>query len=140
MSANRIDANRPVAERVIDGDTHTVILDLAPIAAGLINDIALAMRGRGHLFTVLANNRVGSPEHTAVRDEILRILQRSTALQPVLGPDQADELASDLFEASAEPPWCGCGEAYATRVDGDCEACGNRSDVAGASIAQLRAV
>lgn len=116
MTANRIDANRPHAEKVIDGDSHTVTLDLAPIAAGLLNDIALALRGNGHLMTLLANNRVGSLEHTRIRRQILNRLEQGTALQLQLGPDQAMDLAGDLFNAAEEPERCAgyCdGENYA---------------------------
>jgi len=137
---HKIDANRPVASQVIDGDTIAVTLDLEPIAAGLLNDIAQALRTRGHLFTILANNRVGSHEHTAIREQILTILKAGTALQVTLGADQAEALATDLWEATTEPNWCACAENYATRPDGNCDSCGATADVADASYGQLRAV
>lgn len=137
---NRIDANRPVAAQVIDGANHAVTLDLEPIAAGLLNDIAQALRTRGHLFTLLANNRVGSHEHTAIREQILTILRSGTALQVVLDASQAEALAADLWEATTEPAWCSCAENYATRPDGNCDGCGAAADVAEASYNQLRAV
>ncbi len=147
MSAltDRIDSKCPTAERLIDGGDHRVLLNLEPIAAGLINDIAMALRTRGHLFTVLANNKVGTPEHTAVRRQILELLSMSGRhpLQVVLGALQADELACDLFAAAAEPPFCegACGgENYAVRADGLCEPDGEAADLREADVAQIRSV
>jgi hypothetical protein len=122
MSHNRIDAHRPVATKVIDGDSYTVELDLSPIAAGLLSDIALALRGNGHLMTLLANNKVGSLEHTRLRRAILQRLEMTSALKLTLGPDQAEQLAGDLFDAMEEPARCegACGgENYAV-YDGLC--------------------
>ena len=122
----RIDANRPTATQVVDGDSYTVELDLTPIAAGLLNDIAVALRGNGHLMTLLANNRVGTPEHANVRASILARLQATRALTLQLGPDQAHDLSGDLWTASAEPSRCEgyCdGENFASIGDlcGDCD-------------------
>jgi hypothetical protein len=122
----RIDANRPTATQVVDGDSYTVELDLTPIAAGLLNDIAVALRGNGHLMTLLANNRVGTPEHANVRAQIIARLQATRALTVQLGPDQAEALSEDLWTASAEPSRCEgyCdGENFASIGDlcGDCD-------------------
>jgi hypothetical protein len=125
MSHNRIDANRPTATRIVDGDTYTVEVDLSPIAAGLLSDIALALRGNGHLMTLLANQKVGSLEHTRIRRAILQRLEMTSALKLMLGPDQAEELAGELFEAMEEPSHCEgpCGgENYAT-TGGLCTGC-----------------
>jgi len=141
---SRIDANRPKAERVTDADTYTVTLDLTPIAAGLLNDIALALRGNGHLMTLLANNRVGTPEHASVRDSILARLAHTSALHVQLGPDQAMDLSGDLFDAAGEPDRCeggACGgEFYTTRADRLCERDGHAADLAEAGYTVLRAV
>lgn len=138
MTANRIDANRPTAERVIDGDNYTVTLDLTPIAAGLLNDLALALRGNGHLFTLLANNKVGSLEHTNLRASILARLQATTALQVQLDAAQAMDLSGDLFDAATEPDWCAdCGEAYETvgHLCGKCdEVASFRNSLAGGRL------
>lgn len=123
---DRVDANRPTARQVIDGDTYVVELDLTPVAAGLINDIALALRGNGHLMTLLANNRVGSPEHTNIRAAIVARLQATQALTLTLGPDQAQDLQGELFEAAEQPGYCiGCvdGANYATGASGLCDLC-----------------
>jgi hypothetical protein len=122
----RIDANRPTATQVVDGDSYSVELDLTPIAAGLLNDIAVALRGNGHLMTLLANNQVGSREHANVRASILARLQATRALTVQLGPDQAHDLSGDLWTASAEPSRCEgyCdGENFASIGDlcGDCD-------------------
>jgi hypothetical protein len=140
-AADRINANRPTAAQVIDGADFYVTLDLEPIAAGLIQDIAVALKGREHLFTVLANNRVGSAEHTAVRAAILATLAHtSAALTVTLGQDQADALANDLWEATTEPDWCDdCHQQYATD-NGLCEPCARAADCREAHYAQIRAV
>ena len=124
-TTDRIDANRPTARQVIDHDEYLVELDLTPVAAGLINDIALALRGNGHLMTLLANNRVGSPEHTNVRAAIVARLQATNALTLTLGPDQAQDLQGELFEAAEQPSYCvACvdGANYATTGD-LCDSC-----------------
>jgi hypothetical protein len=139
-AADRINANRPTATQVIEGADFYVTLDLEPIAAGLIQHIAVALKGREYLFTVLANNRVGSAEHAAVRAAILATLAHTTALTVTLGQDQADALANDLWEATTEPDWCDdCREQYATD-NGLCEPCARTADCREAHFAQIRAV
>jgi hypothetical protein len=139
-AADRINANRPTAAQVIDGADFYVTLDLEPIAAGLIQDIVVALKGREDLFTVLANNKVGTPEHHTVRVAILAALARTTALTVTLGQDQADALANDLWEATTEPDWCDdCRQQYATD-NGLCEPCARAADCREAHYAQIRAV
>jgi hypothetical protein len=140
-AADRINANRPTATQVINGADFYVSLDLEPIAAGLIQDIVTALKGREYLLTVLANNKVGSPEHTATRAHILGILAHTpAALTVTLGQDQADALANDLWEATTEPDWCDdCGQQYATD-NGLCEPCARTADCREAHYAQIRAV
>lgn len=140
-AADRINANRPIALRVIEPDTFFVALDLEPIAANLIQDLAVALKRNGHLFTTLANLPVGSPEHATIRNQIVDRAREHGALQVTLGQDQADALANDLWEATTEPDWCrDCHQVYATRPDLLCDACGLASECREANIAQLRAV
>ncbi len=140
MSHNRIDANRPVATRIVDGDHHTVEVDLTPIAAGLLSDIALALRGNGHLMTLLANTKPGTWDHAKTRQVILQRLEMTSALKLMLGPDQAEELAGELFDAMEEPSRCEgpCGgENYATTGDlctGCDEAASFRNALAGGRL------
>jgi hypothetical protein len=136
----KIDANRPTATQVVDGDSYTAELDLTPIAAGLLNDIAVALRGKGHLMTLLANTKVGSVEHFRTRRLILARLQATRALTVTLGPDQAEALSGELWSASEEPSRCEghCdGENYARigNLCGDCdEAASFRNAMAGGRL------
>ena len=140
-AANRINANRPIALRVVEPDTYFVALDLEPIAANLIQDLAVALKGRGHLFTALANLPVGCAEWATTRNAIIDRLREAGALQVTLGQDQADALANDLWEATTEPDWCtDCQQVYATRPDQLCDACGATSECREAHYAAIRAV
>lgn len=140
-AAEKVNANRPRAERIVEPSDYYVALDLEPIAAALIQDLAVALKGRGHLFTNLANLSVSDPEHSELRKYIVGTLRDMGAFQVVLGQDQADELASDLWEATSEPAWCvDCGDSYATREHDRCEPCADRTERREGEYAHLRAV
>lgn len=146
MTTLKIDANRPTAQRVVDGgDSWHVQLDLTPVAAGLLLDLGRALFDSKQTWRLRA---IGTPglidaekaKHVqAVLAELLTARRHPLILE--LGPDQAEELQADLLEATVEPPWCrSCAEAYAARTDGHCPGCGNTADLADAGISQLRAV
>ena len=93
---------RPYAERVVDGDTQTVQLDLTPIAGALLTDIATALHKSKRVgqFLQLATETPGSQDRAAAMTAILQTLAAHSALLVPITPGAAEALAEDLDAAS----------------------------------------
>ena len=135
-------AARPRAERVVEGDTYHVSLDLDALADTLIDQIAAIIHRerRTWALSLVGNPRTRPAERAQHRAEIKAALTLARAFDVPIDHAQAEQLQADLFEATVEPGWCNCDNEYATRPDGLCDTCGNAADLAAANIAQIRAV
>lgn len=141
MSAGQINTQAgPRAERIIDGDNWHVQINLDAVADTLLDQIGAVMYRQRvtWMLSMIGNPKTGAAERARIRATLKAALVG--AFEVPLYPHQSEELQADLLEATVEPSWCGCAEAYATRADGYCDGCGNRADMADAGIAQLRAV
>lgn len=122
----RIDANRPTATQVVDGDSYTAELDLTPVARAILHDLGRALHRNNATWRLKAiGNPTLSDLERAGHVKALMPLVRE-ALTLTLGPDQAHELSGELWDASSEPSRCEgyCdGENYATvgPLCGDCD-------------------
>lgn len=133
---------RPRAERIIDGDTFHVSLDLDALADTLIDQIAAVIhqQRRTWQLSMVGNPRTRPAERAAYRRELKAALTLARAFDVPINHTQAEELQADLFEATTEPGRCDCDTEYATRPDGLGDNCGAAADLAQANITQLRAV
>ncbi len=116
----------PTAERVIDGDTYAVMLDLNPIATSLLVDLAHALHQSKSTWRLrcIALLRPGTAEHT---DQLVALTAHpdvQAALRPLLHPAGAADLSGALYDAKDEPSTCRsyqheCAN-YAEGADGLC--------------------
>lgn len=116
MSAlDRIDANRPAVRKVIEDSAHAAELDLNPVARSLLHDLGRALYHGKAVWRLRAIGTPGVVNADRARhvEALLPLVREAFTL--TLGPDQADELASELWESSADPVMCDlCGDRYAT--------------------------
>ena len=107
----RINASRPVAERITEGHESVVILDLAPIATSLVRDIAQALARADHLVPLITvgRGRAGDAGQTEAMESLVRTLVDAGALQVELGDSQASELSEELEASAVEPELCEIG-------------------------------
>lgn len=120
--AGRVEGRRPMAERIIDGQTYTVQLDLTPIMGSILKDLGRALFRAKKLWLLrgLGMARPGSPEEADFQRELLGLAGVHDAFLVQLTASDADELDAELYDAKDEPPRCGnsgC-DNYATTLDG----------------------
>lgn len=114
----------PKAERVVDGNSWSVELDLNPIASSLIGDLAHALRGHAHWLVVLSHLEPTSAEYTAVLADILALSSVRQALTQTITPQGAEDLSGQLWDAKDEPDWCRTDECENYATIGDrCDSC-----------------
>ena len=106
---------RPTAEQVVDRDAAAVLLDLNPIVAALLPDIARAIArhpvGR-QLFADIGLLHPANPRYGYSFGRLQALPEIRQALTVTLALDQAEELGDQLAHASINPPECtvpGCG-------------------------------
>lgn len=134
---------RPVATRVIDGDTYHVDLDLDAAADTLLDQIAATLYREHRIaqLLLLGNPKTRPAEKASIRTQLKASLTLARAFDIPLYPAQAEGLGVDLMEATEEPPQCDSDcPNYATRPDGLCNTDGETADNAAAGYAHLRAV
>ncbi len=114
----------PRAERIVDGATWSVELDLNPIASSLIGDLAHALRGHAHWLVALSHLQPTSAEYTAVLADILALSTVRQALTQTITPQGAQDLSGQLWDAKDEPDWCRTEDCPNYAVVGDrCDSC-----------------
>lgn len=98
----------PTAEKVIDGTTYAVMLDLNPIATSLLVDLAHAVHQSKSTWRlwVLSTHRPGSAEYTRHLAFLTADPGVQAALRPLLHPAGAEDLSGALFDAKDEPSTC----------------------------------
>ncbi len=98
----------PTAERVIDGETYAVMLDLNPIATSLLVDLAHALQQSKSTWRLLCLAIMHPGTADYVRD--LAVLTADpgvqAALRPLLHPTGAEDLSDALYDAYGEPSTC----------------------------------
>jgi hypothetical protein len=133
----KIDANRPTATQVVDGDSYTAELDLTPVARAILHDLGRALH-RGNAtwrLKAIGNPTLSDLERAGHVKALMPLVREALTLS--LGPDQAEALSGELWSASEEPSRCEgyCdGENYAMvgPLCGDCaEAASFRNAMAG---------
>ena len=97
----------PRATRIVDGSTYAVELDLNPIAASILGDLA-----RSSQTWRLRQMQVhpGSPDFTRHLAALVADPAVQAALTVLIHPDAAEQLSGDLWSAKDEPDWCTTGE------------------------------
>ena len=105
----------PTAEQVVDRDAAAVLLDLNPIVAALLPDIARAIArhpGGRQLFSDIGLLHPANPRYSYSLGTLQTLPGIRQALTVTLALDQAEELGDQLAHASINPPECtvpGCG-------------------------------
>ena len=105
----------PTAEQVVDRDAAAVLLDLNPIVAALLPDIARAISrhpGGRQLFSDIGLLHPANPRYSYSLGTLQTLPGIRQALTVTLALDQAEELGDQLAHASINPPECtvpGCG-------------------------------
>ncbi|MGN6245154.1 MAG: hypothetical protein ACTHQ3_15990 [Motilibacteraceae bacterium] len=113
--------DRITADRVVEDDRHTVILNASVVAYpldGLLPTLARTLADVGLLdeFCTLGRNRSSHPRVMAAVDALRSEPSIARLLQLTLTPEDAERIATDLRDAALEPAKCRCGN-YA--VDGE---------------------
>lgn len=148
-STNRLgqvnSTTRPAAHRVVDGSDFHVELDLDGVADTLLDQIAAVVHRekRTWQLSMLGNPKTAAAQKAEIRAQLKAGLILNRAFDVPLYPAQAEELSSDLWEATAEPSRCEgpCGgENYASLEDGLCDIDSSAADVAESGYSHLRAV
>lgn len=116
----------PTAEKVIDGETYAVMLDLNPIATSLLVDLAHALHQSKSTWRLrcLALLPPGHSEYTRQLGFLTHDQGVQAALRPLLHPSGAEDLSGALYDAYDEPSTCRsyqheCAN-YAEGADGLC--------------------
>jgi len=94
----------PRATRHVDRDTFAVEVDLNPIAASILTD--LAWSSQVWRFRYLAGFPPGSPRYTEHLAALLADPHVQAALTQLIHPDAAEVLSSELWESKDEPDYC----------------------------------
>jgi len=113
----------PRATRIVDGTTYAVELDLNPIAASLLTDLARSTQT--WRLEHLKHRQPGSAEFTRHLAALTADPTMQAALTQLIHPDAAEQLSSELWESKDEPGYCTSWDCanYATVLDlcGDCQ-------------------
>lgn len=128
--AGRTHYGQPLtADRVLDGDTQTVAVNLEPVAASLIRDMVRAPIARAcfaELLLAASDDpaRLMDTEYVQLADELVRRLSQVGALTITLDQHQALELAEQLDSAVVDANTCpACGRLHDHPLGGRCVTC-----------------
>lgn len=98
----------PTAERVIDGTTYAVMLDLNPVATSLLVDLAHALQQSKSTWRLpyLVLMRPGTADYVRQLVALTTDQGVQAALRPLLHPTGAADLSGALYDAYDEPSTC----------------------------------
>lgn len=114
------------AERLVEDDTPTIALTLAPpAAASLLSEVLYALKRDAGMASLIAASNVKGP----ARHELLLLLARrlekasTQPLQILLHPDAAADLSQQLYDAVDSIGHCDCGRMSDVIGQRGCSAC-----------------
>lgn len=121
-------AGPPVTvQQVVDGDTYSVQLTLAPDQ--IIKTLADTLIGYHGALVLVAHLAPDNPEHIRARRELVALLAGTFTV--ALTPEQASVVESGLYYATDEPNRCThCRQFASVVVEGDnlCDRCARALD------------
>lgn len=119
-----VNATRPTAEQVVDGEHQAVLIDLAPVATSLLTDLGRALHASRATWRLRALG-ILDPTETAYTRQLAALLADPAvmeALQVLISAADADHLAEDLDVASVARDNCLRDTCLNLETDGDlCE-------------------
>lgn len=131
--AGRSSGLGPTAQQVSEGDAWAVEVDLNPVAADLLLDLARVLQRKELLarqFDCLRLRGLGA----GLRGELLAVITADpdvqAALRIALHPDAAGRLSSELYDSLTEPDTCRWGQGCGSYVGTDLLYCDRHREIA----------